>query len=252
MSGKKIKQLVVLNSAVVVINIILFSKIFVGLSLVHGSAFMVALGWTEVFVSACAFVYGNLRIMRRAETRSLTKGINNLNDCVRVLEESRWIKTFAGKINENKEQIGRFGKKQMAIKDILLQKFNSDELTYRHFVGVLQEVESTVYLNVRSILNKIAAFDEDDYNQLIRKNKDPQRMITDQAGDDLTSEKMQIYNEYISFVNRATQDNEQILLKLDKMLLEISSYNSLEDGAVENMPVMKELDELIKNAKLYR
>jgi hypothetical protein len=53
-------------------------------------------------------------------------------------------------------------------------------------------------------------------------------------------------------VERATRDNEEILLKIDKMLLEISRYKSLEDGDVGNMPAIKEMDELIKNANLYK
>ena len=42
------------------------------------------------------------------------------------------------------------------------------------------------------------------------------------------------------------------MLKLDKMLLEISRYNSLEDGDVRKLPALAEMDELIKNAKLYK
>ncbi|MCL1853591.1 MAG: hypothetical protein FWF88_11285 [Peptococcaceae bacterium] len=285
MSKKKIRQIIILNASIIAANIILFAKPFLGLSLTGGAALTVALGWTAVVVSVCTFVAGNTRLMRRVETRSLTSGIANLNDCVRILEESRWIKTFAPKINELIDQIKRFRKKQTTINDILLQKFSSDEITYRHFAGVLGEVERAVFTNVRSILNKISAFDEDEYIRITRGQRTLQKnmysrenrqtpgdqgaqgaLAAQESADktnlpaqaqenrthDMAQEKMQIYSEYISFVHQATDDNEQILLKMDKMLLEISRYNSLEGGDVENMPAIKEMDELIHNAKLYR
>ena len=63
---------------------------------------------------------------------------------------------------------------------------------------------------------------------------------------------MQIYNEYLDFVKNATATNEDILLKLDKMLFEVSSYNSLDNGEVKELPALAEMDELIKNANLYK
>jgi len=39
---------------------------------------------------------------------------------------------------------------------------------------------------------------------------------------------------------------------LDKMLLELSRYNSVEDGDINKLPVMQEMDELIEKAKLYK
>jgi hypothetical protein len=70
--------------------------------------------------------------------------------------------------------------------------------------------------------------------------------------EDVPQEKLEIYNDYIDFVNTATQTNEDILLKMDKMLLEISRYNSMEDGDIQKLPAIIEMDELIRNAKLYK
>ena len=44
--------------------------------------------------------------------------------------------------------------------------------------------------------------------------------------------------------------HEQIILKLDKILLELSKFNSLEDK-IENMSAMKEIEDLISKVKLY-
>ena len=61
-----------------------------------------------------------------------------------------------------------------------------------------------------------------------------------------------MYEEYITFVKDSVEDNEEILLKLDKVLLELSKFNSLDDGELENMNAMKEVDELISKINLYK
>ena len=63
---------------------------------------------------------------------------------------------------------------------------------------------------------------------------------------------MERYNEYINMVKDATQTNEYILLKLDKMLFEVSQYNSLGNDEIKELPALAEMDQLIKNAKLYK
>ncbi len=58
-------------------------------------------------------------------------------------------------------------------------------------------------------------------------------------------------NIYI-FVKDSIEDNEEILLKLDKFLFELSKFNSLEDGELENMSAIKDVDELINKIKFYK
>ena len=70
--------------------------------------------------------------------------------------------------------------------------------------------------------------------------------------NEVSEEKMQIYYEYIAYVKQATSTNEEILLKLDKLLFEISQYNVLKGGDIQKLPAIVEIDELIKNAKFYK
>ena len=65
-------------------------------------------------------------------------------------------------------------------------------------------------------------------------------------------EKREIYREYISFIRSSIEDNEEILLKLDRLILEVSRFNSLEEGELEDMSAMKEIDNLIDKTNLYR
>ena len=244
MSPRKIKQMILLNAAIALVNIVLFSNAFLGLSLVSGTTLAVSAAWAIIVGSVFAFFKGNSTILNKPEPRLMLQNINSLDSCVPVFKEAIHNgDVFDENILKNIEQISRFKRKQSTINDILLQKFSANEMSFQRFSGVLQEVEQVVYLNMRSILNKISAFDVAEYEAMQKKIA---------RGHEFSQEKMDIYNEYIDFVNTATHTNEEILLKLDRMLLEISRYNSLENGDVQKLPAMVEMDELIKNANLYK
>jgi hypothetical protein len=176
------------------------------------------------------------------EPMKLAKNANTLTACVETLEKLAYIEPFAQDIQQNIEQIERYTKKRETINTILLQKFTATEMSYNKFDGVLAGVENVVYINLRSIINKISAFDYEEYKQLdtLEWNK-----------DDLAKEKMSIYNEYLTFVDEATRDNEEILLKLDRLLLEVTHWSETQEGDIMDMPAIAELDKLIKNVKLY-
>ena len=245
MNRKRKRQLFLLNGIIVIVNIVLFSKAFLGLSLFSGTALSISTAWTAILVSAILFVGGNNRLLtKRKPPHLLAQNIQSLDDCAAALREAvHHGDIFKESILKNIEQVGRFRRKSDTIKNVLLQKFSADEMSFHKFSGVLQEVENVVCINMRSILNKIAAFDIAEYSAMQRPGF---------LCDDLSQQKMAIYNDYIDFVHSATRTNESVLLKLDKMLLEISRYNSLEDGDVQRLPAMMEMDELIQNAKLYK
>lgn len=244
MSPRKIRQLVILNAAIVLIDIALFSNAFFGLSLVNGTTLSVTLAWAAVVGSVFAFFKGNLSIFSKPETRFYLQNINSLDGCIAVFDEAIHNgDVFDDNILRNIEQIKRFRRKFDTIQDILLQKFSASEMSFQKFSSVLKEVERVIYMNMRSILNKISAFDMDEYETMQKRGA---------GGDELSQEKMNIYNTYIGYVNDATKTNEDILLKLDRLLLEISQYNSLEDGDVQKLPAMIEMDDLIQHANLYK
>ena len=246
MNSSIIRRLVILNTIIVIINISLFSNALLGLSLLSGSVLSVSISWAAVLASVFAFLKGNSLILNKTESRLLMQNINSLDNCVYALKVAMHNgDVFDENISKNIEQIYRFRRKQNTINDLLLQKFSAEELSFQKFYGVLTNVENVIYINMRSILYKISAFDIDEYEAI-------QRNINSGIKQTVSQEKMDIYKQYIDFVNDATQINEDILLKLDKMLLEISRYNFMEDGDVLKLPAIKEMDELINNARLYK
>lgn len=173
----------------------------------------------------------------------LAKSAGSLAGCADVLRGMSSVTAFAQCIEQNLAQIKRFEKKRETIEGLLLQKFSADEISYIKFNNVLAGVEKVVYINLRSIINKIAAFDDEEYRQLEN---------LEWNDDALAQEKMAIYKTYIAFADEATRDNEEILLKLDRLLLEISQFSLEQEQDIMSMPAIAELDKLINDAKRYR
>jgi len=101
-------------------------------------------------------------------------------------------------------------------------------------------------MNIRSILNELNAFDEEGYNFIRKKHE------AGAFSQQVMEEKFKVYDEFITFVRAATEYNEQILLKLDKLLLEISDFDGVDPSQLEQMAGMIEIDNLIKQAKYYK
>ena len=51
------------------------------------------------------------------------------------------------------------------IDDILLQKFNENEISYKNFKNIISEVVNVFYINLKSVINKINIFDEEEKNR---------------------------------------------------------------------------------------
>ncbi|AEB67261.1 MULTISPECIES: hypothetical protein [Methanothrix] len=238
-------RLLALNLGIAAANIAVFSSGLLAVDL-FGSALEKAFGSAFLVLSGSGLVYGNYKLLSEPEKAIPIGAKSTKEDYVEALNEHRGLETFERNIDLLLDQIERLQKKNKTIRDILLQIFNASEISYQKFDAVIAEVENIFFKNIRSIINKLNAFDEDDYN-FIKKQRN-----SGAFSEEIMEEKFNVYNEYIRFVKEATEDNEQILLKLDKLLLEISGLNCIESGELEQMAGMIEIDNLIKQAKYYK
>ena len=245
MEREKWFRLLSLNLGIAAANIIVFSPGLIGLEL-GASALAAASGSTIIFLSGAGLFYGNYKLLSEPEKSIPISQISTAEGYIEALNDQRELKTFEKSIELLLDQIERLQKKNKTIREILLQIFSASEIAYKKFDAVIAEVEKIFFMNIRSVLNKLNAFDEDDYN-FVRS-----RQEAGAFSEQFMEEKLEVYYEYIKFVNAATEDNEQILLKLDKLLLEISGLNSIESGELEQMAGMIEIDNLIKQAKYYK
>lgn len=247
---KKLIKSLGLNLGIAAFNIVTFSPVLIGLELFGASALETAFGITFIFLSGVGLIYGNYELLNESENESgeetQTNKIRTVEDYIEALNLHKGLKTFEETVDLLLDQIERLQRKNKNIRDILLQIFSASEVSYKKFDSAIFEVEKIFFINIRSILNKLDAFDEEEYNAVRKKHKEGA------FSQHLMEEKMRVFNEYINFVKAATEDNEQILLKLDKLLLEISGFDSVESGQLEQMAGMIEIDNLTKQAKYYK
>jgi len=241
MDKEKEIKLIGLNVGIAAADIIVLPEVFV-----VGSALATAFGYAFIFLSGAGLIYGNYRLFTKPERVTPTHKIMTTEDYIGELNAHRNLKTFEKTVDLMLDQIERLQNKNKIIRDILLQIFSASEMSYKKFDGVISEVEEIFFMNFRSILNKMNAFDEDDYNFIRTKRE------SGDFSEQFMEEKIEVYKKYITFVNAAVEDNEEILLKLDKLLLELSGLNSVESGQLEKMPGMIEIDNLIKQTGVYK
>lgn len=235
-----------LNLGIALLNILLFSPGLFNIQIGGTHPLSTAIGGTAIFMSIVLFFYGNYKLIAQKDETIQLSDIKTSEDYIIALNQAYGKKTFDNDIPAVIQQIESLQKKKEKIKDILLQRFNIIDETYEKFNETILDIEYVFFANIRSILNKINAFDQEDYDRI--NSYQGQKRFSKEVIDS----KLGIYNEYISFVKKAIDNNEEIILKLDALLLELSKFDSLDADALDNMSEIREMDELIRKSKYYQ
>ena len=246
MKVKRISSLLGLNIAIVMLNIIIFSPGLFNIKIDFINIFQTSIGITIIIMSFIIFIIGNYKILIKEDNEIDISKLDDSEDYLEALKENSSKRVFSKDIDILLEQIERMDKKQEKIDDILLQKFTVNEMSYIKFKKTITEVRDVFYINIKSVINKINIFDEQEYEKIKKDIKNGK------LNGKIEEQKKDMFDEYIFFVKDSIEDNEEILLKLDKFLFELSKFNSLEDGELENMSAIKDVDELINKIKFYK
>lgn len=229
---------------VVILNILVLSPGFLGVE-IGGSALSTAFGVTLLFASALVLLYGSYHFLYKQPDVLPVKKIKTHEDFEEALSHYKKVRVLEGDIHIALHQMDRIRKKKDTLIEILNQRFEPAELSYKKFDSVIQEVEKLFYLNIKSVLNRLSVFDEAEYESVMNPR-------AGKFSPGILQERTKVYNEFLTFVKSSLNTNEEILLKLDKLMLEISRLDSLEIEDIENMPCMQEIDSLIKQTKFYK
>ncbi|MGG3309665.1 hypothetical protein ABER23_19850 [Paenibacillus lautus] len=246
MNGSKSVKLLLLIAVIVIVNIALVSPGLLGFEIGGDSAFQSASVITAWVVSILALFYGSYVLLFKSPAVKPIKTIQTREDYIDALHHYRNVKVLKNDIALALDQLERIEKKRNALLDVLGQRFEQSELSYKKFMAVIDEVEKLFYLNIRGILNKLAVFAASDFTRMADQAK------ASQLSSKVAQKKTALYQEYLAYVTGYLDANEEIMLKLDKLLLEISLLGSTDYRDVEDMPCMKEIDMLIKQTKLYK
>ena len=231
---------IVINLLIVVLNVLAFSGAFLGIQISPENLFEAFTGVVIIILSVLLFLIFNTNIARKKPVGQATQHYDDKRSVKKALyaefEDSEFVKQndtsliFGKSFAAIKHQKESFNKKRITIENLLAEKFDVNEITFRKFYNAVADVVSLFNTNTESALNKIKAFED---------------------ANVATSQK-EILQEYQNFIATATKSNEQIILKMDKLILEISKLKNKMHGDIENMDEIKEIDKLIQNIKLYR
>jgi len=235
-----------LIGGVAILNIIVLSPGLLGVEIGGESVLETASGVTLLVVSLLVMLYGSYSLLFKPPVALPVKNIKTREDYIAALQQYRNAKDLKKDIALALDQLERIDKKKTVLTEVLSQRFDQKELSYKKFDSVIYEVEKLFYLNIRGILNKLSVFNASGYSNFSGQQQSAS------LSDKLVQEKTNLYKEYLSYVTGYLSANEEILLKLDKLLLEISLLNSTDYRDVEEMSCMKEIDLLIKQTKLYK
>jgi hypothetical protein len=245
MNSSRSIKLLGLISGVVLLNIIMLSPGLIGVEIGGESALETASGVTVLFMSLLVLLYGSYVLIVKSPVLPPVKDIKSHEDYIAALHQYKNVKALNKDILLAIDQLERMEKKRITLLDVLGQRFDQTELSYKKFISVIYEVGNLFYLNIRGILNKLRVFDASEFSAIAS----PQRTA---PFSNQLQEKMDLYKAYLAYITGYLGANEEILLKLDKLLLEISQWGSTSYKDVEDMPCMKEIDSLIKQTKFYQ
>lgn len=142
------------------------------------------------------------------------------------------------------EQIQRFEDKLFTVDEIILKKFDASELSYARFQQVMKSTGDLFYAGIQSAVNRMTAFDEDDYRRVIQGQVKLSQALLDT--------KMKLYREHLDFIGATVEKNEELLLRMDRLLLETSKMTGVQVENLDNMQAIRELDALTEQAKQYK
>lgn len=244
LSRNKYINLLGLIFIVVILNILLFMPGWIDLG-AQTSPLGIAFTVTWVVANILVLLYGCYMTFFKPPAAVPVKTIETHEDYLNALNYYKSIKALEEDVTLVISQLERMKKKREAFLNVLNHRFEAGEMSYKKFASVAQEVEKLLYLNVRSILNRLHVFDKAEYGSMM--NNRPKGL-----SPEMIQKKNKVYSDYLTYLKTSLNTNEEILLKLDQLMLEISRLDSFEEGDIEQMPCMKEIDLLIKQTKLYR
>lgn len=239
-------KLALLIAAVALLDVSLLSPGLIGLDLSGDSPLQAAAAVTLLFLSVLALLFGSFRLLFPPSLAPAARRLDAPDDYVEALRGYRHVKAMKNEIAIAIDQIDRLEKKKDALFEALRLRFDPNEMSYKRFGSVIYEVSRLFYVNIRGMLGKLRVFDASEYDQFAGA-----RGASKLPGK-LAKERSELYQEYVTYVSDAASANEEILLKLDKLLLETSRLGVADLQEIDAMPGMQEIDDLIRQTRYYR
>jgi len=234
---------------VVILNVVIFSPSMLGLSVTSSSTFVKSIALTILIISAIVVFYVSFLYLFKGQEqgkiyiREEEDSDAGFDD---QLERYRNHRIYPMEVNLAIEQVSRMEEKKEALLDLLRQRFEQNELSYNRFLSVIKSVEELFNMNVQGLINKLRGSEISKLDQI--NTRQAQQMFSTKV----LLQKQQLHKEYTTYVQGYISSNEEILTKLDRLILETTLLSSNDYRDLDEMPCMKEINVLIEQTKFYK
>lgn len=174
---------------------------------------------------------------QKALEASRLKNSGTMTQIKKQIEGTR-PKAFKKEMRMLSSQEERMENKMDSLDRALKDYFGDSVISYNKFAGTIEGVQQVYSENTQKILKRIDVFDEEGYNDIFRRHQE-------------YTDAIKLYQQHFDYVKERLDENEQILARLDKLLLEVNNLNDTKTP-IDQLPAMQEISELIDQTKLYR
>ena len=160
----------------------------------------------------------------------------------KYLHENASTPFFREKMTAIAQRIGALGTRSGRIKEIILQRFGTDGLSYDKFVAPVDSVQQFLVSRTQSLVAKMTVFDEEEYASRITELMKANRVAEAATYIDLEQ-------EYKVYAEATLKSFDDAIIKLDRLVLEISKISEKDVDSAMN--IMHDLDSIIDDTKFY-
>ena len=243
---KKPVKLICGNAAYAAALVCLYSPGLIGLSPFSSNALVAAASIAVGVIAVPAFVVMNRILIRdtKPKVTLLTRDEENVYEKVihsleSYLSNSAMKDIAASALN----QVKRLEKSRSTARNLIENRFENGTLSYSKFMSVIDNAANRLLDGYVVMSNKMSIFDEDEYLYLFTD-----RYKNDSIPDDIQEQKKKLYADNLNAMEEILKKNEEILLKIDHLMIEISNKDFSE---YEVNSATAEIDSLIKQLNYY-
>ena len=243
---KKILKLFGILLLIAAVDIAIFSPTLMGIKI--GAAVLdTALGFTAIIMSVVVAAVASSSLLFKQNKVNLLQDVKdeNLENYLPALDMRREERIFNPFIDRATAQVKNMIDKENTL-DLLLNNYFGRSITAKTFKDTVDNIKGLFLYNIKHIINRMIIFDEKAYNEARSK-----LMNNNCSNVDVIKQQMEIYNQHLVNIDQMLDCNDEIILKMEALLLEISKLDTFDDKNMRTLGAIEEMNELIKNTKLY-
>ncbi len=236
------RKIVILNTIIILTTIVCYSPGLLCLRLSDG-IFRAGMSIIMTIVLFFAFIYGNYLLLKEPEYKRIsTESISDIDKAESLLKLYCSGKYFGKLAKTATDQLHRLLKSFERTKVIINERFEEGSLSWNKYYSIIEAAGNSALNNIVAMANRMQMFDETGYDRL-------QNYKNDDIPDDIQEQQIELYNSNLEKIKESISINERIILKMDTLMMELSSTDTNNSG---NNELLEEIEQLTKEAKYYQ